>query len=74
MRETAGLRADRFNSHGLYNKVLGMTSDCFAPVIEIIIIAKHMEKNLPTTKSYYSEHILSVPWPFLTGVFTVTPS
>lgn len=45
MRETAGLRADRFNSHGLYNKVLGITSDCFAPVIEKIMIAKQMEKN-----------------------------
>ena len=47
-----------------YNKVLGTTNDFFSPVI-----AKYMKKNLGITKLRYSEHILLVPWPFVTSRF-----
>ena len=34
------------------------TAIFLAPVIEKIVMAKHLEQKLHTTKSYYSEHIL----------------
>ena len=37
-------------------------------------MARYMKKNLEMTKPVHSEHILSVPWPFVISTSTVLPS
>ena len=58
----------RFNEP-LYNEFLGPTNDILRPSS-----GKIYEKNLEMTKPLYSEHILSVPWPFVISTSTVLPS
>ena len=46
----------------LYNEVLGIIKKkFFAPVI-----VEFMKKNLDITEPHYNEHIVPVPWPFVT--------